>query len=51
MCEALGNKVQTLERIRIMNIKIDGIAVGKWRNLSDVELKQMMEMIAGSSKT
>ena len=50
MCEALGNKVQTLERIRIMNIKIDGIAVGKWRNLSDVELKQMMEMIAGSSK-
>ena len=49
MCEALGNKVQTLERIRIMNIKIDCIAVGKWRNLSDVELKQMMEMIGNSS--
>lgn len=51
MCEALGNKVQTLERIRIMNIKIDGIAVGKWRNLSEVELSQMMTLLADSSKT
>ena len=51
MCEALGNKVQTLQRIRIMNIKLDGIAPGKWRYLSEVELKQMMEMMADSSKT
>ena len=51
MCEALGNKVQTLQRIRIMNIKLDGIAPGKWRYLSEVELKQMIEMMADSSKT
>ncbi len=44
MCEALGNKVQTLQRIRIMNIKLEGLAIGKWRYLSEVELNQLMEM-------
>ena len=51
MCETLGNKVQTLQRIRIMNIKLESLAPGKWRYLSEVELKQMMDMIADSSKT
>lgn len=51
MCEALGNKVQSLQRIRIMNIKLESLAAGKWRYLSEVELKQMMDMIADSSKT
>ena len=44
MCEALGNKVQSLQRIRIMNIKLEGLAIGKWRYLSEVELSQLMEM-------
>ena len=51
MCEALGNKVQTLQRIRIMNIKLESLAPGKWRNLSEVELNQMMDMLSDSSKT
>jgi 23S rRNA pseudouridine2604 synthase len=46
MCEALGYKVTTLTRVRIMDIKLDKIPVGKWRLLSDVESK-LLEKAAG----
>ena len=39
MCGALGYKVIKLERIRIMNIKIDDIEVGKWRELYEEEIR------------
>ena len=39
MCGALGYKVIKLERIRIMNISISGIEVGKWRELSEEEVR------------
>ncbi|MGY0372283.1 pseudouridine synthase [Clostridium sp. JNZ J1-5] len=39
MSKALGYKVIRLERIRIMNIKIDGIDMGKWRNLTEEEVE------------
>ena len=32
MSKAFGFNVVKLDRIRIMNIKIDGIEYGKWRN-------------------
>ena len=38
MSRALGYTVQRLERIRILNIKIDELEVGKWRNLTEEEL-------------
>ncbi|EHJ00191.1 pseudouridine synthase [Clostridium sp. DL-VIII] len=38
MCGALGYKVIKLERIRIMNITIDNIEIGKWRYLKKDEL-------------
>ena len=38
MCGSLGYKVIKLERIRIMNIKLEGIDIGKWRKLSDEEI-------------
>jgi 23S rRNA pseudouridine2604 synthase len=41
MCEYLGYNVVSLQRIRIMNIKLDKLAVGKWRYLSDVETGQL----------
>jgi len=41
MSGALGYKVIKLERIRIMNISIAGIEVGKWRELYDVEVREL----------
>lgn len=50
MCEYLGFSVTQLKRIRIMNIHLD-IPVGKWRDLSEKELKELKELVADSSKT
>lgn len=38
MCEVLGYKVQTLKRIRIMNLDLGKLEVGQWRELSDEEV-------------
>ncbi len=51
MSEALGYNVVRLERIRIMNVKLDGIKPGKWRFLTDQEMKQINYMVSKSSKT
>jgi 23S rRNA pseudouridine2604 synthase len=51
MCEALGYKVHTLTRVRIMNISLDGLGVGKWRYFSAPEIEKMNEIIAGSHNT
>jgi 23S rRNA pseudouridine2604 synthase len=50
MCEHLGYAVTGLQRVRIMNIRLDKLALGKWRYLSDAELSVLMENIADSSK-
>lgn len=50
MCEHLGYAVTGLQRVRIMNIRLDKLALGKWRYLSDAELSILMESIADSSK-
>ena len=38
MCSALGYKVQRLQRVRIMNIRLGSLSSGKWRYLTDAEL-------------
>lgn len=43
MCEYLDYQVVTLKRVRIMNIHLDGIKVGQWRDLTDKELQQLKE--------
>ena len=50
MCEYLGYDVTRLKRIRIMNIKLD-LPVGKWRYLSDNEVKEINRLVSASSKT
>lgn len=50
MCEYLDFRVKRLKRIRIMNIKLD-IPVGKWRDLTDAELKEINHLTAASDKT
>ncbi len=37
MCEALGYRVTALHRIRVMNITIEGLEVGQWKNLTPQE--------------
>lgn len=51
MCEYLGYDVMKLTRIRIMNITLDKLPVGKWRYLSDAEVNELNRMMEGSSKT
>ena len=50
MCEALGYRVKTLKRIRIMNIKLD-IPIGKYREFTTKELYELNELLENSSKT
>lgn len=45
MCSTFGYGVKQLERVRIMNIKINGLKIGQWRNLTEKELKELMEQI------
>lgn len=45
MCKELGYRVLKLERIRIMNITLDGLARGQWRHLSPEELKELMSRL------
>lgn len=42
MCKALGYRVERLERVRIMNILVDGIEKGQWRDLTNVELDTLL---------
>ncbi len=51
MCEALGYNVVSLQRVRIMNIKLDKLALGKWRYLSEVEISQLRDSVSESSGT
>jgi 23S rRNA pseudouridine2604 synthase len=42
MCEAFGYRVTRLQRVRIMNIGLGGLPVGKWRDLTEQELQDLM---------
>jgi len=50
MCDSLGYRVQSLKRVRIMNIKLD-LPVGKYRELTKKELLKLNELLENSSKT
>lgn len=50
MCEYLEYRVKKLKRIRIMNVQLD-IPVGKWRDLTEEELKEINRLVSTSSKT
>ncbi|WP_179376675.1 pseudouridine synthase [Winogradskyella wichelsiae] len=50
MCEYLNYEVQTLKRVRIMNVKLD-ISSGQYRELTKEEFKGLTELISDSDKT
>lgn len=51
MCEALGYRVTSLKRTRIMNITLSGLQPGKWRYFTAAEITALNEMLSNSSKT
>ncbi len=51
MCEALGYEVQTLTRVRIMNISLTNIPLGKWRFFTPKEIETINRLVQHSSKT
>lgn len=51
MCSFLDYEVKSLKRTRIMNISIDGLKTGQWRDLSASEMDVINRLIKTSSKT
>ena len=50
MCEFLGYKVQSLKRVRIMNIKLD-LPTGKYREFTKEELLKLNKSLENSATT
>ena len=49
MCEALGYKVVTLKRVRIMQIRLGDLKPGQYRTLTEQELASLDRMLEHSS--
>ena len=50
MCEYLTYEVETLKRVRIMNIPLD-VPVGEYRELTKEEFAELNNLLASSTKT
>jgi 23S rRNA pseudouridine2604 synthase len=51
MCQVLGYNVQTLKRVRIMNITLASLPAGKWRYFTPEEIKTIESNVSSSVKT
>lgn len=49
MCEALGWRVKTLKRVRIMNIYLGNLKEGSYRKVEGKEKEELDRLLAGSS--
>ena len=49
MCDAFGYTVRRLVRVRFVNVRLDGIAPGRWRNLTSAELRGLLPPASGKS--
>lgn len=45
MCEAFGYHVRRLKRVRIMNVRLDELPVGKWRSLTEGERRELFKLL------
>lgn len=50
MCQACGRNVIRLKRVRIMNIRLDGLKTGAFREVKGEELKKLRRLLEGSSE-
>lgn len=44
MCKALGMEVLSLKRVRVMNIRLDGLQAGGYRSVTGEELKELYRL-------
>ena len=51
MCEYFGYRVEKLERVRIMNIKLGELKLGEYRDITPKEYEVLSKMIEESSNT
>lgn len=51
MCQVCGFNVQTLKRVRIMNITLENLPVGKWRYFTADEISTIESTLSTSLKT
>ena len=51
MCEYLGYDVVKLKRTRIMSIKLDDLAPGKWRYFSEAEMQEIETLLEESTNS
>ncbi|WP_447980677.1 pseudouridine synthase [Candidatus Nitrospira bockiana] len=51
MCQALGHRVVALHRVRIMNVRIDGLPVGRWKDLTEQERDGLFRAIEAAETT
>lgn len=49
MCEYFGYRVMTLQRIRVMNVKLGRLKSGGYRNVTERELEELKKLIKNSS--
>ncbi|GGG87012.1 23S rRNA pseudouridine(2604) synthase RluF [Paenibacillus radicis (ex Gao et al. 2016)] len=45
MCQAYGYHVRKLKRLRVMNIELGGLQTGRWRDLTEPELKELFQTL------
>ncbi|WP_088008699.1 23S rRNA pseudouridine(2604) synthase RluF [Indiicoccus explosivorum] len=50
MCAALGYEVRALRRVRIMNIRLNGLKTGEWRDLSEEERTRLFSELGYTPK-
>ncbi|MBL0103653.1 MAG: 23S rRNA pseudouridine(2604) synthase RluF [Bacteroidetes bacterium] len=51
MCAYLDYEVVRLKRVRIMNVTLGNLGVGKWRDLTAAELEEILRATSNSVKT
>ena len=51
MCEYLDYEVKTLKRSRIMSVELGNLKSGQWRDLTQAEMNEINQAVAGSTKT
>lgn len=49
MCEYFGYRVEKLERVRIMNIKLGDLKLGEYREVTKEEYEKLLKLISSSS--
>ena len=45
MCNKFGYQVIKLQRVRILNVKLDNLKAGEWRTLSDDEINALQLLL------